>query len=79
MPKLYTCLNIIMKTNDKVKYTGVRQFWFLDMMKNAEDNLDKESVYTIDTISLASSSTIITLKETGKLKYSASWFQSINA
>lgn len=61
-------------SGDKLIYKGTHVFWFLDIIKNAEDNLVVGKEYTLKTIDVASSWCSITLKETGDLHYSLSFF-----
>jgi hypothetical protein len=61
---------------DKVKIGKIRAFWFIDMVDNAK-RLNKDKVYTISTVEVASSWTGITLKETGDIKYIAHHFQIV--
>jgi hypothetical protein len=66
------------KKGDKVIFSKEEPFyhWFFDRIENAK-NLDKTKVYTVNEISVASSSTSVTLDEMGDLKYELSWFDKI--
>ena len=59
---------------DKLKYKGTHTFWFVDIIKNAEDNLVRGKEYTLKSIDVASSWCSITLEETGDIHYSLSFF-----
>lgn len=63
------------KKGDKVLFSKKEPFhhWFIDRIENAK-NLDKTKVYTVNEISVASSSTSVTLDEMGGLEYELSWF-----
>lgn len=67
-------MNGNLKTGDKVQFCGVKEFWFVNMMDNGH-KLKKFKIYTIGSVEIASSSTIVTLKETGDLEYNAEWFK----
>ena len=64
------------KKGDKVIFAMEEPFhhWFKDRVENAKA-LDKSKKYTVNEISVASSSTSVTLEETGDLKYELCWFQ----
>ena len=63
---------------DKVIFTKEEPFyhWFTDRIENAKA-LDKTKTYTVNEISVASSSTGVTLEETGDLQYELCWFDKV--
>ncbi len=60
---------------DKVIFKGVKQFWFTNIVRDAEENLVIGNEYTIKGIIPASSWTAIILEEFPDLKFSYSWFE----
>ena len=67
-----------MKTNDYVKFTGVKIgfFWFADVLENGK-KLTIGRIYTISNVFVNPSWTAVTLKETGDLKYNSVWFEEV--
>lgn len=65
-----------MNIGDRVKFLGVREFWFTDIIKNGE-TLVVGGFYTISDILVGSSWTKIYLKETGDKAYNLLWFKQI--
>ena len=63
------------KVGDKVKFLGVREFWFEDWIANAKKHLNRNDVYTVSFVQEASSSTGIKLAETGDAIYNHAWFE----
>jgi hypothetical protein len=61
---------------DKVKFIGVRSFWFVDMIENGK-KLGIGEVYTISEVTEASSWTGVKLRETEELRYNLSWFDKV--
>lgn len=59
---------------DEVTYKGTHLFWFVNIIHNAEKNLEIGKKYTIKTINILSSWCSITLVETNDLVYSLSFF-----
>lgn len=64
------------KKGDKIVFKEASPHWFIDRVENAKQ-LEKEKVYTVKEISVASSSTGVTLEETGDLIYELGWFDKI--
>jgi len=66
------------KKGDKVIFSKEEPFhhWFTDRIENAKA-LDKTKTYTVNEISVASSSTGVTLEEMGDLEYELSWFDKV--
>jgi hypothetical protein len=63
------------KTGSKVKFTGTRMFWFVNMVKDANELLEIGKEYTITKIELASSWCGVILAEFPDKKFSLSWFE----
>jgi len=62
----------------KLQFIGVnKNFWFLEIISNAEKNLKIGQIYTLNKTHVASSWTAITLVETGELEYNLMWFKEI--
>ena len=59
---------------DKLKYKGTNVFWFVDIIKNAEDSMVTGKEYTLKTIKIFSSWCCVTLEETEDKEYSLSFF-----
>ena len=61
---------------DKLVYKGFQDhFWYTDIIDNARLNLEVGREYTLSSISIHSSWCSITLKETGDIEYSLSFFE----
>ena len=67
--------NFGIRIGDRLRFTGTSWHWFTDMIANAERDLKVGEIYTLKSISVASSWTGITLDETGDIKYCLSWFE----
>lgn len=61
------------KKGDKIIFKQAGPHWFTDRVENAK-KLEEGKEYTVTNISIASSSTGVTLKETGDLIYELCWF-----
>jgi hypothetical protein len=61
------------KKGDKIIFKEAGPHWFLDREENGK-KLEKGETYTVKKISVASSSTGVTLEETGDLRYELGWF-----
>jgi hypothetical protein len=61
------------KKGDKIVFKESGPHWFLDREENGK-KLEKGKTYTVKKISVASSSTGVTLEETGDLRYELGWF-----
>ncbi len=61
----------------KLRYIGGKSFWPKDITANAERELRLGEIYTLKKIALASSSTCITLEETGETGFSLSLFEKV--
>jgi len=62
------------KAGSKVIFTGTRMFWFVNMVKDANELLEIGKEYTITKIELASSWCAVILDEFPDKKFSLSWF-----
>ena len=62
------------KTGSKVIFTGTRMFWFVNMVKDADELLEIGKEYTITKIELASSWCAVILDEFPDHKFALSWF-----
>lgn len=62
------------KVGSKVTFTGTRMFWFVNMVKDANELLEIGKEYTISKIELASSWCGIVLEEFPSHKFALSWF-----
>jgi len=67
------------KQGDKLRYRGTTQFWFTDLIANAERELLIGEIYTLRSITLALSWACITLEETGDTEYSLGFFDDLSA
>jgi hypothetical protein len=74
MPENYaTFLNT--KTGDKIRYRKSGPHWFSDRIENAK-KLIPGKIYTVKEITVASSSTAVTLEETNE-PVELSWFDIV--
>jgi hypothetical protein len=64
------------KNGDKIVFRETGPHWFTDREENGK-KLEKGKVYTIKKISVASSSTGVTLEETEDLVYELGWFETL--
>ena len=62
------------KPGAKLRYRGTTQFWFAELIANAERELRIGEIYTLKTVKLALSWAGITLEETGDTEYSLGFF-----
>lgn len=62
------------KVGSKVTFTGTRQFWFVNMVKDANELLEIGKKYTISKIELASSWCGVKLEEFPESTFALSWF-----
>jgi hypothetical protein len=62
------------KIGSKVTFTGTRMFWFVNMVKDANELLEIGKEYTISKIELASSWCGVVLEEFPEHKFSLSFF-----
>jgi hypothetical protein len=62
------------KNGSKVTYKGTHTFWFTNIIKDAEKNLEIGKEYTVAKLHLASSWCGIELKETGNMRFALSFF-----
>jgi len=62
------------KAGSKVKFKGTRMFWFVNMVKDADELLEIGKEYTITKIELASSWCAVILDEFPDHKFALSWF-----
>jgi len=69
--------NFGIRIGDRLRFTGTRLHWATDLIANAERDLDLGEVYTLREIMVYSSSTSITLEETGST-YSLAWFECVD-
>ena len=67
------------KPESKLRYRGTNQFWFTDIIANAERELRIGEIYTLKSIKLASSWACITLEETGDTEFSLGFFDDLSA
>lgn len=58
----------------RIRYKGTHKFWFTDIMKNAEDNLEIGKEYTIKSISPASSWCEVVVEEFPEMSLALSFF-----
>gem|GEM_PF-3106213 len=66
------------KQGAKLRYRGTTQFWFTDLVANAERELRIGEIYTLRSIKLALSWACITLEETGDIEYSLGFFDELS-
>lgn len=59
----------------KIRYKGTHTFWFTNIIKNAEENLEVGKEYTIKTISPASSWCAVTVEEFPEMNLALSFFE----
>ena len=64
------------KHGTKVKFTGVRPYWFTDMIENGK-KLTVGNIYTINEEQVFSSHSVCSLLETGDLDYCGGWFEAV--
>lgn len=65
------------KVGDQIVFKKAGDWhYFLDRIENAK-KLEEGKEYTVTNIVVASSSTSVTLKETGELKYELCWFDKL--
>jgi hypothetical protein len=64
------------KHGDKIVFKESGPHWFRDRIENAK-KLEVGKTYTVKEISVASSSTSVTLEETGDLRYELGWFDKL--
>ena len=62
------------KSGNKLRYRGTTQFWFTNIIANAERELRVGEIYTLKSLELANSYCLVTLEETGEPKYSLAFF-----
>ncbi|CAN5584349.1 hypothetical protein BH20ACI4_BH20ACI4_02000 [soil metagenome] len=67
------------KPGAKLRYRGTNQFWFTNIIANAERELRIGEIYTLKNIELASSWASITLEETGDTEFSLGFFDDLSA
>lgn len=67
------------KPGSKLRYNGTNQFWFTDIIANAERELRNGEVYTLKSIELFSSWASITLEETGDTRFSLGFFDDLSS
>ena len=75
MPKKYATYQNT-KVGDKIVFRESTMHWFLNRIENAKKLVSGE-VYTVKEISVASSSTGVTLEETDE-EVELTWFDTIN-
>lgn len=63
------------KVGSKVTFTGTRMFWFVNMVKDANELLEIGKEYTIAKVELASSWCGVVLKEFPDNTFALSWFE----
>ena len=66
------------KPGSKIRYRGTTQFWFANIIANADRELRIGEVYTLKSIELASSWACITLEETGDTEFSLGFFDDLS-
>lgn len=66
-----------LKSGTKLKFVGLRFFWFTDVTENGK-NLKLNEIYTLDKYNINSSWVSITLKETGDKIYNYIWFEPVD-
>jgi hypothetical protein len=59
----------------KIKYKGTHTFWFTNIIKNAEDNLEVGKEYTIKSIAPASSWCEVKVQEFPEISLALSFFE----
>jgi hypothetical protein len=64
------------KHGDKIVFKESGPHWFRDRIENAK-KLEEGKTYTVKEISVASSSTGVTLEETEELVYELCWFDTL--
>ena len=64
------------RSGDKIIFKEAGPHWFRDRTENAK-KLESGKTYTVKEISVASSSTSVTLEETENLKYELGWFEKL--
>ena len=62
---------------DRLRFLGTREFWFTDIVAEAERLLRVGEVYTLKSVRAFSSWTEITLAETGSTPYNDVWFERL--
>jgi hypothetical protein len=62
------------KTGSKVTFKGVHLFWFVNIIKDADELLEVGKEYTVSKIELASSWCAVILKEFPDKKFALSFF-----
>lgn len=67
------------KPGPKLRYRGTNQFWFTDIIANAEWELRIGEIYTLKSIEPSSSWACITLEETGDTEFSLGFFDDLSA
>lgn len=67
------------KPGAKLRYRGTTQFWFANLIDNAERELRIGETYTLHSIKLALSWACINLEETGETKFSLGFFDELPA
>ena len=67
------------KPGAKLRYRGTNQFWFTNLIANAERELRIGEIYTLKSIELALSWACITLEETGDTEFSLGFFDDLSA
>ncbi len=67
------------KPGAKLRYRGTNQFWFTDIIANAERELRIGEIYTLKNINLALSWACITLEETGDTEFALGFFDELSA
>ena len=66
------------KPGSKLRFRGASDhFWFTEMITDARSELRVGQLYTLKTITLASSWACITLEETGDHKFSLGFFDRL--
>jgi len=63
------------KEGSKVRFKGVHQFWFVNIVKDANELLDLGKEYTIKKLELASSWCAVILEEFPEHKFSLGFFE----
>jgi hypothetical protein len=58
-----------------IRYKGTHTFWFTNIIKNAEENLEVGKEYTIKTISPAGSWCAVTVEEFPEMSLALSFFE----
>jgi hypothetical protein len=77
-PGALAAINDFPKPGTKLRYRETNKYWHVNIIENAQRELQVGEIYTLRTIEIGRSWTIITLEETGDTEYSLGFFEKLS-